>query len=74
MDHELMKAAVEIAYILPLSSYTLIYPTTKTRYMNHSDRLSKKSIIYHVLQYIMFLNNHLHILMNKPYIYSWSIL
>ena len=81
MDHKLLKAVAvaeiaveEIAYTLPLGPYTLIYPTTKTRYMNHNNRFSKRSIIYHVLQCVMFYNNHPHILMNKPYVYSWSIL
>ena len=76
MEHKLLKAVAvaEIVFILPLGSYTLIYPTTKTRYTNHRDRFSKRSIIYHVLQCIMFYTNHPHILMNKPHVYSWSIL
>ena len=34
MEHKLMKTEVEITYILPLGPYTIIYPTTKTEYMN----------------------------------------
>ena len=74
MDHKLIKTVAEIVYIIPLSPYALIYPTTKMRYMNHSDRFSKQSIICHVLQCIMFYNYHPHILLNKPDVYSWFIL
>ena len=45
MDHKLMKVATEITYILPLGPYTLIYPTTKTRYMNHNDTTTRKKLI-----------------------------
>ena len=55
MKHKLMKTEVEIAYILPLGPYTIIYPTTKTRYMNHSDRLKRvlSTMYYNVSCFII---------------------